>query len=275
MNVQELLDKENISYVPKGADFVIRCINPDHEDRNPSLRVDTVTGIFQCLSCEFKGNIFTHFGERANILQIRREKLKRQIASKRSESMGVEYPKGYTAYTGDYRGISAETYKHFGAFQHHDPEYIGRVVFPIIDISGRVRAFQGRHMSDKPPKYLTQPPKAKLPLYPIAEPLDGSILLVEGIYDVLNLYDKGLTNATCCFGITNVTHEKLALLYIQGVQSVDIFFDGEPRAQKEAEKIKIMCEKANLLSRNVFLEDTDPGALTYKQVQGLKRKLYG
>ena len=66
MNVEDLLLSKDIQYIPKGKDFVIRCLNPEHEDRNPSMRIDQVTGIFNCFSCEYKGNIFTHFGEKAD-----------------------------------------------------------------------------------------------------------------------------------------------------------------------------------------------------------------
>ena len=73
MNVEELLNEKEIYFVPKGKDFLVRCISPDHDDGNPSMRIDQITGIFQCFSCGFKGNIFYHFGEKANQLQLKRE----------------------------------------------------------------------------------------------------------------------------------------------------------------------------------------------------------
>ena len=59
MNVEDLLIKQNVSYIPKGADFEVSCLNPEHPDRNPSMRIDRITGVFNCFSCEFKGNLFT------------------------------------------------------------------------------------------------------------------------------------------------------------------------------------------------------------------------
>jgi hypothetical protein len=72
VTVEELLTSRGIYFMPKGADLLVSCLSPDHEDRNPSMRIDRITGIFQCFSCGFKGNIFTHFGEKANQLQLRR-----------------------------------------------------------------------------------------------------------------------------------------------------------------------------------------------------------
>ena len=86
MNVQELLESKQIHFIPKGKDFVVRCLNPEHEDRNPSMRIDQIDGRFNCFSCEFKGNLFTHFGEAATGLQLRREVIKRKIQEKRAEN---------------------------------------------------------------------------------------------------------------------------------------------------------------------------------------------
>ena len=96
-----------------------------------------------------------------------------------------------------------------------------------------------------------------------------------GIYDAINLHDKGLTNAVCCFGTNNINVDKLSMLSIQGVSRIDIFFDGDEAGQKAAEKVKGLCEKADLISRNIHLEGTDPGALTASKIKKLKRKLYG
>mgnify|MGYP003313548700 CR=1 FL=1 len=92
MNVEELLVQKDIEFIPKGKDFEVRCINPEHNDRNPSMRIDRITGVFNCFSCEFKGNLFTHFGEKPNQLQLQREKLKNIIKIKMAESSGLVFP---------------------------------------------------------------------------------------------------------------------------------------------------------------------------------------
>ena len=79
MTVEEILRSKDIAYIPKGKDFVVRCLHPDHDDRNPSMRIDQVTGIFNCFSCGFKGNLFTHFGQKANKMEIKRQLLKKKI----------------------------------------------------------------------------------------------------------------------------------------------------------------------------------------------------
>ena len=274
MTVEELLTSRNVYFIPKGGDCLVSCLNPEHADRNPSMRIDRITGIFGCFSCGYKGNIFTYFGEKANHLQVRRELLKKNIKEKRSESIGLSFPRNLMQYTGNWRSIKPETYKRFEAFQHHDPDHIGRVVFPVRDISGRIVAFNGRHTTGGTPKYMISPAGAKMPLFPIVEPIQGSVILVEGIFDMINLQDKGLTNAVCCFGTKNINEDKLRMLSIQGVDSIDIFFDGDDAGQTAANIVKEMVERVGLTSRNVCLKDTDPGALPLKSVQTLKSKLY-
>mgnify|MGYP000144183348 FL=1 len=276
MNVSELLISKDIRYTPKGGDFIIKCLNPEHADRNPSLRVDQITGIFNCFSCEFKGNLFTHFGERPNYLQLRRELLKKKIRDKRAESIGLAFPEGAMPYVGDWRDIKPETYKRFEAFIHSGSDYLSRIVFPIRDRTGKIVAFQGRHTSMGIPKYLNLPAGAKMPLFPIVKPIQGSVILVEGIFDMLNLHDKGLTNAICCFGVKNVTDDRLSMLTMQGVDNIDIFLDNDAAGQAASARIIELCDNAKLTNRNIKFgnKEQDAGSLTQSQVSKLKNKLY-
>jgi DNA primase len=171
---------------------------------------------------------------------------------------GIELPIGAVPYVGDWRGIKPETYRKFEAFQHHRPEFIGRIVFPIKNLLGRVSALIGRHTTGEIPKYLVHPYGAKLPLYPLVKPIEGTIILVEGIFDMLNLQDKGLTNTVCCFGTKNINTKKLENLKIQGVQKLIIFFDGDAAGKEGAVEVQKLC--TNSLSQN--------------EVDKLKRKLY-
>ena len=275
MNVEDLLQDRKISFMPKGADFEISCLNSEHEDKNPSMRVDQITGIFHCFSCKFKGNLFYHFGERANQFQQRKELFKKKLIRKRSESIGVSFPQNSLPYVGNWRSIKPETYRKFEAFHHPGMNYVGRINFPIRDISGNIVAFQGRHTADGRPKYKFTPPGARLPFFPVVEFVKGSVILVEGIFDMINLHDKGLTNAVCCFGTGNYNEAKLSLLRVQGAEHVDVLFDGDEAGQKSAEFLVSMCEKVGLTAKNYNLKNTDPGALTQPLIDKIKERLYG
>ena len=272
--VEELLVAKDIPYKISGKDVVIKCLNPNHDDTNPSMRVDRHMGMFNCFACDFKGNIFKHFDVSVSQVGIKREGLLRLISSLRASSIGLSVPEDAMPYAGGWRGIKPETYVKFGAFKHHASHFLGRIVFPIKDASGRIVSFQGRDDSGTlNSKYMFWPSGAKLPLFPQVKPVQGKVILVEGIFDMLNLHDKGLENAVCCFGAKNFTKEKLNHLKISGAQGMDILFDADDAGQDAAEQIKKLAEDFPV--RTIKLKNGDPAEFNEAQVQGLRRKLYG
>ena len=278
MKVVDLLQERKIEFKSSGRDYLVKCINPEHEDRNPSMRIDNITGIFNCFSCGFKGNIFKTFGAPSNFLDIKRQRLVDAIEEKRSSSVGLPFPKGHTPYIGNWRNIRPDTYKHFDAFLHHETQFVGRVVFPIRDITGKVVAFNGRHMTlSEKLKYMIYPPQAKLPLYPSkVKPIKGRVILVEGIFDMINLFDKGLSNVICCFGTNNVDVDKLSILKMQDIMGVDIIFDGDDPGQRAAEDVRVLAERTGFVTRNINLgQNIDPGSLAGEQITNLRERLYG
>ena len=48
--IDDILEQRGIKYIERGNDFLVRCLNPEHEDSNPSMRIDKFTGIFHCFS---------------------------------------------------------------------------------------------------------------------------------------------------------------------------------------------------------------------------------
>ena len=64
------------------------------------------------------------------------------------------------------------------------------------------------------------------------------------------------------------------MLKMQGVSRLATFFDADEPGQKAAVNVKVMCEKVGLVTRNVNIKDSDPGALTETQVRKLENKLY-
>ena len=277
MNVRELLDTKKIRYLASGRDYLVKCTNPNHDDSNPSMRIDQVLGIYQCLSCGHKGNIFYDYEEAPNKLSILREQISRKIEKLRSDSVGLRFPDEHTPYVGNWRGISPGTYRKFEAFRSHLPEFAGRIVFPIKDITGRIVVFQGRdELGTLDKKYLNWPRHVSLPLYPVVEPIKGSVVLVEGIFDAINLHDKGLDNAISVFGVNTVKKNTLVNLKLQGVTEVVCMFDPDEAGNTGSKKIEEICSELDIRYRRVNLPARlDPGDLNKSQVQKLKGQLYG
>lgn len=276
--VANLLTSKGISYVPSGRDYLIRCLNPDHDDSNPSCRVDRISGVTHCFSCGWKRNLFKHFGIFTNNTPVKVAKLKEKLQELREANIEVSMPEGATPYTQPYRGISVATYKKFNAFYTHKLEkLVDRVVFPITDITGKIIAFIGRHvMSDGNPRYQIHPSGRPLPLFPskFDEPTK-SIILVEGMFDMLNLYDKGLKNVVCTFGTSTISEEnaatKLMPYKVQGIEKIYIMYDGDEPGKVAAEKLKPILESQSFAVEVVEIEeDTDPGDMNQSSVNMMK-----
>ena len=279
MIAEELLRNKSIDYRISGQDAVIACLNPEHDDSNPSMRVDKVTGIFNCFSCGYKGNLFTYFGAPASPLEVRMHRIKEKVNKVKSETVGIQLPKDRVPWKGGgIRNISEETLAIWGAFTWNVPQFENRIIFPIRDVRGKTVALIGRSLDDfNMNKYFIYPNGAEMPFCPAkVKPIQNRVILVEGIFDALNLWDKGLKNTVCCFGTQQVNWVKLSLLKLQGVSGVDIMFDGDEAGVKAGEMAKGLAEQLEMSARVVKLRDNiDPGNLTKPEIERLKEKLYG
>lgn len=100
------------------------------------------------------------------------------------------------------------------------PRFRGRLLFPIHDLRGRVVGFGGRLLGPGEPKYLNSP---ESPIYHKGGTLynlhaarnairkEGSVILVEGYFDVLRLLLAGIEHVVAPLG-TALTPDQAALL---------------------------------------------------------------
>ncbi len=279
--VADLLKDKSIPFNVSGRDYLVKCLNPEHDDSNPSMRVDKTTGIFHCFACGYKGDLFKYFGILSNHTFIRVAKLKEKLAKLKIDRDGLTIPPVAIPYVRSFRGISQQTLERFEAFYlpGESKELKGfedRIIFPIKDITGKIIAFQGRHtMSAGQPKYLFYP--GGVQIFPFPAKLERgtkSIVLVEGIFDMLNCHDKGLTNAVCTFGTNSLekeTKNKLFPYKLQGVEKVFIMFDGDEAGRIAAKKIKPLVEQLELECEIITLEDDqDPGELSAEYIHSIR-----
>ena len=278
MNVEEVLTKHKIVFIPSGKDFLIKCLNPEHDDSNPSMRMDRVTGIFHCFSCGHRGNIFSKFGIEQSRLDMLRNSLKKKIEQTALERVGLQIPEDAIFWDEDYRGISAATYKKFKAFTYEE-EFPNRLVFPIYDITGKITNFSARSFDPfAKPKYKLYPAGSQAPIYPMTnKPKFSTIVLVEGVFDMLKLYDSGVTFVMTAFGTQTVNEDKLSLLKMLGVHELHVLFDGDEAGQAAAEKVIPLADSMgfhtkNIVLTNYFDEGADPGSLTREQIRKLKTR---
>ncbi len=138
-----------------------------------------------------------------------------------------------------------------------------RVMFPIINIRGKVIGFSGRAMpgEDKTGgKYVNT---SDTPVYKKSENLfgmnyaknhcDESIILVEGNMDVISLHQAGFQNVVAALG-TSFTPEQ-AKLMSRYTKEVILIMDSDAAGQKAARRASDILQSTGLDIRVVLLPD--------------------
>ncbi|MEA4938676.1 MAG: DNA primase, partial [Christensenella sp.] len=153
---------------------------------------------------------------------------KRGITSESVKRFGIGYaPSEWEAlksYLGE-KGFSPEELVEAGLLVRNEQSgrtydaYRGRVIFPIINASGRVVGFGARVLNnEEKPKYIntgdTLLYNKRNNLYGLNQQKSGKLadlVMVEGYTDVIGLYEAGVTNAVASLG-TALTQQQARLL---------------------------------------------------------------
>ncbi|HVW65710.1 MAG TPA: DNA primase [Nitrosospira sp.] len=116
-----------------------------------------------------------------------------------------------------------------------------RIMFPILDLKGRIVGFGGRILDQGEPKYLNSPEtplfqKGHL-LYNLysarrAIRLAGKVIVVEGYMDVVALSQHGVDYAVATLGTATTSHHVQKLL--RHTDNVVFCFDGDNAGRKAA-----------------------------------------
>ena len=126
-----------------------------------------------------------------------------------------------------------------------------RLMFPIWNERGKVIGFGGRVIGDGQPKYLNSP---ETPLYSKSFVLygihlakhearkAGRMIIVEGYFDVIGLYQHGIENVVASCG-TSLTPQQIGIL-ARYVPEVVVNYDPDAAGQKAARRsIELLLER--------------------------------
>lgn len=157
--------------------------------------------------------------------------------------------------------------------------FAGRVIFPILSISGRVIGFGGRILTSdkKKAKYLNSPESE---IYHKSNTLYGMFqakraisaqnkcILVEGYTDVISMFQAGIENVVASSG-TSLTTEQITLIR-RFTHNITIIYDGDSAGIKASLRGINMVLKEGLNVRIVLLpdgEDPDSFARTHSATE--------
>ncbi len=150
----------------------------------------------------------------------------------------------------------------------------GRVMFPILSMSGRTLGFGGRILTNekKAAKYLNSPEsdiynKSKV-LYGIFHAKqriakEDNCYLVEGYTDVIQLYQTGIHNVVSSSG-TALTPEQIRLIR-RLTQNITVLFDGDAAGLRASLRgIDLILEQGMNVKICTFPEGEDPDSFSRK-----------
>jgi len=147
-----------------------------------------------------------------------------------------------------------------------------RLVFPFFDIYGDPVGFVGRTFSGEDPKYINskespifQKSRMLYGLFQTQESIErlGYVILVEGQFDVLRLFQEGIINVAGLGGSSfTIDQARLVCRYINKVVTV---FDSDTAGKKVAKKAVINLQGIGVNVKNVELpEGEDPDSFVLK-----------
>lgn len=150
--------------------------------------------------------------------------------------------------------------------------YKGRVVFPIVNVAGKVIAFSARTLKQDQAKYVNSPDsiiytkgKELYGLYQAKHSIvrQDKCFLVEGNADVVSMHQAGFDNTVAPLG-TGFTINQVQLLH-RFTENVTVLFDGDSAGIKAAVKAVKLLLPEGINVRVLLLPDgEDPDSFSRK-----------
>ncbi len=135
----------------------------------------------------------------------------------------------------------------------------GRVMFPIIDVSGNIVAFGGRVLDDSKPKYLNS---SDTPAFKKSKNLfalnyarnsgEDFFIICEGYMDVIALHAAGFTNAVATLG-TAITAEHARIIK-RYVSKVVLAYDSDEAGRKASDRAVSLLTEAGVDSKILVMD---------------------
>jgi DNA primase len=283
--IEQILIDKGIEYkinTNNPYEINMTCFSGEHMDTNPSLSYNLEKGVFNCFSCGFKGDtdkLMRQLGVTFSIEPLSKQgfKIKRLAEKLRSitEDRPIHLPEPRFIVNYEFKGISVQTLNKFEAFTStHDnmDEYICIPVYQhkkLKFIEGRNTTLLKQNLTM--PKYMRKPAGADVSniLFPLDQIKDFSqVILVEGIFDVLNMHDMGYKNTLCIFGTNNFTVNKAKMLDEYGCRHVIIMMDGDTPGRIAAEKIDKLIRQRHIQTTIINMADgKDPGSINEMEAE--------
>ena len=254
----DLLWQAGYSPVRRGASLFMLC--PFHNDADPSLGIKD--NRWHCFGCHKSGTVDYLLEElgikerpESDILQIETERVISLIANRLGELEGL--PKDFKLFSKKFRNINKQVLDEFecGVSELYQDE----LIFPIYSEQGTLAGFI-RHKPNE--KYKYNYFNGYLP-YNLNRVVPTNLLLVEGIFDLLSVYQAGHQNVLALLGTGNVWKVVQYLRKIKA-KNVKILFDGDNAGITAAKKMHDLYPQSTILR---MPEGQDPNSIKQDKLE--------
>lgn len=277
--VCELLDLHKVKV--RGTDIMASC--PFHEDKRPSFGLSSEKEVWHCFSCNRSGTITDLVADikdisieearilLATVIEDKKNKVE-EIPLRRYEdtpetAIRCEMPYESLAIyrSGNIvhpyfikRGFTADDQERFLFGWDSEKK---RVTVPVFWADGKLCGFIGRAvLNEKTPEYKliygNMPkyyvydgfPRAGI-LFPLNlfEPVNNTVILVEGLLDALWLHKHGFKNALAIL-TSGISQAQISLLRGFNIQRVILCLDNDKAGQSGCKRIYDLCLKDYVFS---------------------------
>ena len=179
------------------------------------------------------------------------------------------------------RGLSAECVTHFGIGHCQKGSMTGRIVIPIHNADGQLVAYAGRWPGTPPDE---DTPKYKLPpafhksreLFnahrAFAEPDTSPLVIVEGYFDCVRLWQHGIRRVVALMGSSLSQHQEELIRKNTNAESCVLLMLDEDDAGKAArDEIAVRLSKLCFVKTFVFHEaGKQPEALSSQELEQIR-----
>ncbi len=280
-----IMEKENLTF-PEALSALAERYHiplPQKTKLSPELQKleDKVYKVNEAALAFFRRSLFQTGEGKAALAYLK----KRGLSDEVIETLKIGYaPNSWNALLGFFRskGTEPALLEKAGLVlpSQKKPEsydrFRGRVIFPILGLTGKVVAFGGRTVVEATPKYLNSP---DTPVYSKGKVLyglnwtkeavreSGELILVEGYTDFASLYQAGIRNVAASLGTALTPSQVDISRRATGHDSAKMIinYDGDPAGKTASLRAVSLCfEKAVQTRVLVLPESFDPDGFVRK-----------
>jgi DNA primase len=267
--------------VPNRRKYRIACLL--HNGDGPNLSVDDDKGLFHCFTCGQGGDCIALYAALENLSNAEAARILAQdykIESRASSNLRglVRSLKQYKIAGLELPGVLLPVSKPLTGYRRYSPEAIKHfdlrltddgVLIPFHDEKGRLVGYATRQINRKP-KYLNSTGLSKadilygLFLNQTVIREANEVILVEGQFDCIRVWDAGFKNVAATMGSSLSPSQARLLMPL--VSKIVVLYDGDDAGRKGADEIKRKYSSLFKIQIKTLPDGIDPDTASLKDI---------